>query len=162
MSQATAEIHCRPGAARRRTAPLRPLRVLLVAAITASGLLAAASAAAHPACPDGLQAGVEFRLFFGLSDGSGRTVSQSEWEEFLADTIIPRFRAGSTVVDGVGNWEDPDGAIQREPVKVVIGLIARTAEVAMQAVDEISDEFEQRFDQDPVFRTFGEVCFGLS
>ena len=139
---------------------MRSLRFLLV--VTATAVLAAASAAAHPACPDGFEPGVEFRLFFGLSDSGGRTVSDAEWNEFLADTITPRFRAGVTVVHAAGQWEESGGTIQREPVKLVMGAMARTAGEALQAVNEISDEFEQRFDQDPVFRVVGEVCFGLS
>ena len=139
---------------------MRSLRVLLFGAVAA--VLAPVAASAHPACPDGFEPGVEFRLFFGLRDGAGRTVSEAEWEEFLADTVTPRFPAGMTVVDGAGQWEEPGGTIQREPVKVVMGAMARAAGDALQAVNEISDAFEQRFGQDPVFRVVGEVCFGLS
>ena len=65
-------------------------------------------------------------------------------------------------MDATGQWQEPGATIQREPVKVVMGAMARSAGDALQAVNEISAEFEQRFDQDPVFRVVGEVCFGLS
>ena len=64
-------------------------------------------------------------------------------------------------MDATGQWQESGATIQREPVKVVMGA-ARSAGDALQAVNEISAEFEQRFDQDPVFRVVGEVCFGLS
>ena len=137
-------------------------RGALVAVAVGAMLVAGGGlAAAHPDCPPGLNPAVEYRLFFGLTDATGRTVTKAEWEAFVADEIRPHFRAGFTQVDGFGQWEDDEGTLHREPVKLVIGMIAPTAAYASQAVDEISEEFERRF-VDPVFRTVIAVCSGLS
>ncbi len=112
-------------------------------------------------CPAGLEPAGEFRMFFGLTDGAGRTVGEEEWQSFLADTITPRFRAGLTVLAGRGQWLAPGGALQREPVRVVMGAIAADADGGMKLVDEISAAFEARFGQDPVFRMWNPACAGI-
>lgn len=112
-------------------------------------------------CPAGLSPVTEFRLFFGLTDAAGNTVSENEWESFLKDTITPCFRAGLTVIDASGQWLEPSGSLQNEAVKVVIGAVSTDAESTMRLVDEISAEFEAMFAQDPVFRMSGPGCAGL-
>ena len=116
---------------------------------------------ADEGCPKGLNPVTEFRLFFGLTDSAGNTVTEDEWRAFLDDTITPRFRAGLTVLDAGGQWLEPSGRLQREPVKVVIGALSTDAAEDMKLVDEISAEFQARFAQDPVFRMSGSVCAGV-
>ena len=36
-------------------------------------------------------------LYFGLTKPGGKTISDSEWEEFVKTVITPRFREGLTV-----------------------------------------------------------------
>ncbi|MDE0538710.1 MAG: DUF3574 domain-containing protein [Rhodospirillales bacterium] len=112
-------------------------------------------------CPRGLEPVTEFRLFFGLADSAGNTVTEDEWRAFLADTITPRFPAGLTVLDAGGQWLEPSGRLQREPVKVVIGVLSTKAAEDMKLVDEISAAFQARFAQDPVFRMSGSGCAGV-
>ena len=112
-------------------------------------------------CPAGLEPAGEFRMFFGLADSEGKTVSEEEWQGFLADTITPRFRAGLTVLAARGQWLAPDGNLQREPVRVVMGAIAADAEGGMKLVDEISAAYQARFGQDPVFRMWNPACAGV-
>ena len=119
------------------------------------------SAGVAQECPKGLKPAGEFRLFFGLADGNGKTVTEDEWQQFLADTITPRFRAGLTVLEGRGQWLEASGSLQREPVKVVVGAIASDMDQSMKLVDEISAEFEARFKQDPVFRMWNSACAGI-
>ena len=134
--------------------------------LTAFLFLLAMGAAAGPAgagqeCPKGLEPVSEFRLFFGLADSSGKIVTEEEWQRFLGDTITPRFRVGLTVLDGRGQWLEPTDKLQREPVKVVMGAVATDADRSMALVDEISFEFQARFDQDPVFRMWNAACAGI-
>ena len=63
--------------------------------------------------------------------------------------------------EGKGQWMEPSGNLQREPVKVVIGAVTSDAAQAMKLVDEISAEFRTRFAQDPVFRMSGTACAGI-
>ena len=103
----------------------------------------------------------EFRLFFGLADATGKVVTEEEWQRFLADTITPRFRAGLTVLEGRGQWLEPTGNLQREPVRVVMGAVAADTDRSMKLVDEISAAFQARFGQDPVFRMWNPACGGI-
>ena len=118
-------------------------------------------AAAARECPEGLEPVGEFRLFFGLADATGKVVTEEEWQRFLADTITPRFRAGLTVLEGRGQWLEPTGNLQREPVRVVMGAVAADTDRSMKLVDEISAAFQARFGQDPVFRMWNPACAGI-
>ena len=136
---------------------LSKLRVPLVSL----ALAAAGSAGAVAECPKGLIPVTEFRLFFGLADMAGKVVREDEWERFLADTVTPRFQAGLTVFEGRGQWLEPSGNLQREPVKVIVGAVTSDVDESMKLVDEISEEFRTRFNQDPVFRMSDTACAGV-
>lgn len=138
-----------------------PVGVWVFAVLIFPVLAMGGSAAADQDCPGGLKPATEFTLFFGLTDKDGKTVTEEEWQQFLADTITPRFRAGLTVFDGRGQWLAPWGEVQREPVKVVLGATASDANQSMKLVDEISAAYQTRFKQDAVFRIASPVCAGL-
>lgn len=121
----------------------------------------AGPAGAMQQCPKGLEPVTEFRMFFGLADENGKVVAEDEWQQFLADTVTPRFRAGLTVFDARGQWLPPSGELQREPVKVVIGALSSDPAKGIVLADEISVAFAKRFNQDPVFRMAAPTCAGL-
>ncbi len=136
----------------------------LIAAAVALLLLAsgcAASVAPPASCPDGYSRHIEFQLFFGLADGSGNQISDAEWEQFQTEVITPRFPEGMSVIDVKGQWREPDGDVQRENTRLVRGLMAAPDGDGLRLVNEISDEFVRRFNQDPVFRIMSEVCSGV-
>ena len=136
--------------------------VLLISAMTfALASLPASGSGADQGCPNGLTPVTEFRLFFGLAHEDGRTVTEEQWQEFLADTITPRFRAGLTVLDARGQWLTPKGVIEREPVKLLVGAVSGDTTASMKLVDEISAAYQERFKQDPVFRVSNPACAGL-
>ncbi len=112
------------------------------------------------ACPKGLTPYTEFSMFFGLSHVDGRAVSDDQWREFVADSVTPRFRAGFTVIDARGQWTKPDGVLEREPVKLVIGAVEADADQGMEQVRGLSEEFVRRFRQEPPFTTSKEACAG--
>ena len=138
--------------------------ILPAALLAALMLLACAPAAttADKSCPEGFDYVVEYNLFFGLDDSAGNRVSESEWQAFLEDTITPRFPAGLTVIDVKGQWQEPNGGIQRENTILVLGLLDPPDGDGLRLINEISAEFVSRFNQDPVFRVINEVCAGLS
>lgn len=112
------------------------------------------------ACPAGLRPFTEFNMFFGMSHVDGRAVSDDQWREFVADSVTPRFRAGFTVVDARGQWTKPDGVLEREPVKLVIGAVEADANRGMEQVRGLSEEFVRRFGQEPPFTISKEACGG--
>ena len=137
------------------------VRILFTALLISVAMGVGAGPAVAAECPKGLEPVGEFRLFFGLTDAAGKTVTEDEWQRFLADTITPRFQAGLTVLEGRGQWLAPSGKLQREPVKVVIGAVASDIDRSMELVDEVSAAFQARFEQDPVFRMWNMACAGI-
>ncbi|MXY72019.1 MAG: DUF3574 domain-containing protein [Dehalococcoidia bacterium] len=113
------------------------------------------------ACPEGSDRWTEYQLFFGLSQSDGGTISEEEWREFLADTVTPRFPDGLTVISGNGQWRDSSGEVTREGSKLLI-IYAPPGEDGRRAIDEISEEYERRFDQESVLRVIGNACVSFS
>ena len=139
------------------------LKVIAGLPVLAALLLALAGCApaAEETCAEGFDRYVEFQLFFGLHDSAGNRVSEAEWQEFLADTVTPRFPAGMTIIDVKGQWQEPGGNIQREDTKLLMGLLDSPDGDGLRRINEISDEFVTRFNQDPVFRILNEICAGM-
>lgn len=107
-------------------------------------------------CPEGTDSWIEYQLYMGRGGPSGEVVDQDEWDQFLADTVTPRFPDGLTVLDGRGQWRGSDGAIQKESSKVLI--ILAPDEYADDLIEEISDEYKRRFNQDAVLKTVSQTC----
>ena len=63
--------------------------------------------------------------------------------------------------EGKGQWLEPSGNLQRESVKVIVGAVTSDVDEGMKLVDEISEEFRTRFNQDPVFRMSDTACAGI-
>ena len=129
-------------------------------ALAALALLACGNEAEEP-CPEGSDRYAEYQLFFGRSTADGAEVSDEAWSAFLADTVTPRFPDGLTVLDAAGEWRDDSGTVQRERSKV-LWILAAPGEETLRLIDEISQEYEQRFDQDSVLRIHGTACASFS
>jgi hypothetical protein len=102
---------------------------------------------------------VQARLFFGLHRPTG-TVSQEEWEMFLADTVTPRFPDGLTVLRASGQWRGAGDQPEQEPSRVV-EIVYDDSPDARRRLDEIVAIYKNRFQQESVMvaRSRGEVCF---
>ena len=114
-------------------------------------------------CPDGLEPFVEFNFYFGLEKGDGNEVLEAEWQAFLADEVTPRFPDGLTVFDASGQWLDTEAdRLYREGTKVLNVLVpVESAEEAKGVLDEIADDYVERFDQQVVFKTSRQACAGF-
>lgn len=124
-------------------------------------MLAGCSADTVSSCPEGTDAFAEYQLFFGRSSSGIEVVSDEAWTAFLADTVTPRFPEGLTVVDGAGQWQDSAGVVQRERSKVLI-ILTSPGEEGLRLTDEISQEYETRFNQETVLRVVGTACVSFS
>ena len=122
---------------------------------------AACSETNSPACPDGTDRFVEYQLFMGRGGPGGEVVDDAAWEAFLDDTVTPRFPDGLTVLDGKGQWRGSEGMVQKERSKLLI-ILAAPGDDGMRLIDEISQEYESRFNQESVLRTVNESCVSFS
>lgn len=129
-------------------------------AIATLALAALLGCASEPqqVCDDGFEEFGEFSLYFGRSDATGaEVVSEEAWEEFLADTVTPRFPDGLTVMDGRGQWQLETGAVQKEHTKVLY-ILTGTGDGEQRFLEEISEEYKRRFGQGSVLMTSGTTC----
>ncbi|MDE2778995.1 MAG: DUF3574 domain-containing protein [Chloroflexota bacterium] len=114
-------------------------------------------------CIQGWDQVTEYQVYFGRSDASGApgAISDQDWEQFLADTVTPRFPEGLTVTDGAGQWRDESGEILREQSKVLT-LLVWPDDTTLQRLDEITAEYESRFNQESVLLTSSPACASFS
>lgn len=140
--------------------PSRHLIAPALLALAALAFLACGDRGEEP-CPESSDRYAEYQLFFGRSTDGGREVSDEQWAAFLAEVVTPRFPAGLTVLDGAGQWRDDSGTIQRERSKV-LWILAAPGDETLQRIDEISAEYERRFNQDSVLRIHGTACASFS
>ena len=135
-------------------------RATRVAAVVCLLFVAGCALGGDPVCPDGMGSFTELNVYFGLEKGSGETVTEEEWQSFLADTVTPHFPDGLTVLDARGQWFDTDaGRLYRESTKLLNVLVpADVADSGVDAVRDISDVYKQRFEQQAVFYTSLPAC----
>ncbi|WP_081866801.1 DUF3574 domain-containing protein [Asaia bogorensis] len=89
-------------------------------------------------------------LAFGLTEPGGRAITASEWSDFLAREVTPRFPAGLSVVEAQGQWQDePGGPVTHEPARLVWILTPRAVTLA-PALAAIRDAYRKRFNQQSV------------
>ena len=136
-------------------------RPTLIAAGVVCLLLAVACAPAGDAvCPGGMDPFTELNIYFGLEKGNGETVTEEEWQSFLADTVTPHFPDGLTALDARGQWFDTDqGRLYRESTKLLNVLVpADAADDGISAVRDIADAYKARFEQQAVFHSSLPAC----
>ncbi len=117
------------------------------------------SPSATATCPEGWDQVTEYRLYFGRSDATGdpTAVSDEEWEQFMDDTVTPRFPDGLTVLDGAGQWRNSEGVVLKEQSKALLLLVWPDDE-AQARLNELSDEYKRRFAQESVLLTSAPSC----
>jgi hypothetical protein len=112
-------------------------------------------------CPEGSELFVKYELFMGRSGPGGEVVDDPGWEGFLADSVTPRFPDGLTVLDARGQWRNSDGEILKERSKVLV-ILAPPGEEPRQLIDEVSEDYKQRFNQESVLEVESESCVSFS
>ena len=120
-------------------------------------MVAACAQSDAAACPEGTDRFLQYELFMGRSGQSGEVVDDEAWVSFLGDTVTPRFPDGLTVLDAQGQWRDPEGLIQKERSKLLVVLVPPDGD-HMRLIDEVSDEYKLRFNQESVLRVVSDAC----
>jgi Protein of unknown function (DUF3574) len=96
-------------------------------------------------------------LYFGTQKPDGSApVSESEWQQFLADEITARFPSGLTTWDASGQWRDEHNVIERERTHIV--QIVHPASGADEGkIVAMIAAYKKRFAQEAVFRVRSDV-----
>ena len=95
-------------------------------------------------------------LYFGTTRPGG-VVTASEWAQFLADSVTPRFPQGLTSWDAAGQWRGTDGAITREATHV-LNLVHPDDAAADVAIAAVVADYKGRFRQESVLRARTPAC----
>lgn len=123
------------------------------------GLALLLSACGTDACPPGFGPAAIATAYFGLGRPGGRpTVTEAEWDAFLADTVTPAFPDGLTVHAADGQWRQ-DGAVVKEPARVLHLVLPRTSAAAAAArLAPITTAWRDRAQQESVLITLLPSC----
>lgn len=97
-------------------------------------------------------------LFFGRFIGDKLGVSDAEWSRFVDEEATPRFPAGLTVLDAVGQYRGADGGLVKEPSKVLFLLFAPDDAAAPAKAAEIAEAYKRRFQQESVLTVLRSAC----
>jgi hypothetical protein len=111
-------------------------------------------------CRPPLEPWTQVELYFGRDVGGEAVVSEEAFRNFLAETVTPLFPDGLSVVDVAGQFRGREGAIVREPTKLLIILVPDAAGVAPD-VETIVAAYKERFDQQSVLHAEQPVCVGF-
>jgi hypothetical protein len=110
-----------------------------------------------PTCLVGDSVLVRETLYFGRNRPGGGTVDDTAWRAFLDQVLTPRFPAGLTVVNAMGQWKGQTGVVEQERSSVVTIYHAGDA-ASNQAVREVALEYKRRFGQEAVLRERLPTC----
>ena len=88
-------------------------------------------------------------------------MNDAAWDTFLEEAITPRFPDGLTVLDAQGQWRGSDGQIQKERSKLLV-ILAPPGDDPQRRIDEISVEYERRFQQESVLQVTSPACISFS
>jgi hypothetical protein len=127
-------------------------------AVLFAGAVLTPAAAQDLACVREQKPMIEAELLFGRNIGGRHGVTEARWDRFVAAEIAPRFPNGFTVLDGKGQWRDPQrGRPVRERSKLVI-LVTADDEAARDHISAIASAYKRRFRQQSVAVLTRRVC----
>lgn len=143
------------------------LQPLMVAAVAGLAVLAAAfrtptEPAGHSgreACASRAEQRATAEMLFGRNIGNVIGVTEGDFQAFLDEEVTPRFPDGFTVIDTSGQYRSGEGAIVREPGKLLlIALPARGTGTGLAGVDETAEAYKRRFRQESVGIIIRSAC----
>jgi hypothetical protein len=114
-----------------------------------SGSLAPVSPTTSPACLLSTeQRMLVAELFFGRDIKGRGPLTDAEWAEFVTQTIMPNFPEGFTILDGEGQWRNPQtGQIVGSRTKILLVAARREADLPRRlsaVIEAYKAEFHQQ------------------
>ena len=133
---------------------------LLALACTTAVLASACASTGTPInCRANEQPAVVDSLYFGTAMPGG-SVSQQDWQTFLAEVITPRFPEGLTAWAAAGQWRNSAGELQKEESYVLHVVHGDEAKYDV-AVHDIVEVYKNRFHQEAVLRVRTPTCISF-
>ena len=109
-------------------------------------------------CDPSLEARQVAHLLFGRNVEDRIRVSETDWSDFVAREVSPRFPDGFTVVDATGQWRDTQrGSIVHESSKLIEIVLPGTSDDRIK-IDAIAETYKRRFEQQSVGLIIGPAC----
>jgi hypothetical protein len=101
---------------------------------------------------------VSVDFYFGRDIAGRGPLTDAEWADFAAREITKRFPDGFSVLDGGGQWRDPEsGTVTREASKIVRVVVPGGGNVSAR-VEAVSLAYRQQFHQQAVGVVSAPVC----
>jgi len=91
-------------------------------------------------------------LFFGMDKPTGGSVSDEEWQKFVADIVTPRFPDGFTVDDALGQYLDGKRLVREKSKQLILIYPRKSKTSASRKIEEIRSAYIKAFDQKSVLR----------
>lgn len=137
---------------------MKKLFLLTVCALwLAAGVQASAQSPLSTTCTTPLKPALEINLYFGRDIEGGGEVSESQWAEFVAAEVTPRFPDGLSVLNVAGQSRNSKNQTLRERTKLLV-IVVSDPPAHQPKVVAIIDAYNKRFAQNSVFRTEHAVC----
>ena len=100
-------------------------------------------------------------LFFGRGINGRQPLTDAEWAEFAAQTITPNFPDGFTVLDGEGQWRNPqNGQIAGGRTKILLVAVKPNPDLARR-LSAVTEAYKARFHQQSVGIITRELLCGV-
>ncbi len=100
-------------------------------------------------------------LFFGMTHRRGAVISETDWDEFLANSVTARFPDGLSVMEARGQWRNPEsGRLVRQPARVLVIIHPDDAK-SDASLEALREDYKARFDQISVLRVTQRVCMAF-
>jgi uncharacterized protein DUF3574 len=97
-------------------------------------------------------------LFFGRNIKGRQPLTDAEWGEFAAQTLTPNFPDGFTVLNGEGQWRNPQtGRIAGGRTKILL-VAAKPEPDLSRRLSAVIDAYKTQFQQKSVGIITSDTC----
>jgi hypothetical protein len=94
-------------------------------------------------------------LIFAAAFNDGKPIADAAWQDFLDKEVTPRFPSGLTAYRAYGQWQRPDGRIEKSPSRVLVIWYEGDRSSRIEA---IRNAYKTRFRQMSVLRIDSADC----
>jgi len=95
-------------------------------------------------------------MYFGMNRQGGGEVATAEWQAFVDTCITREFTDGFTVVDARGQWQNGNGATEREHSRILIIIHPDTDDLERR-IELVRESYKHAFRQQSVLRVTAPV-----